>query len=127
MLAHAALIQTNISPLWAAVIRLSAGVLALLVRICPARQPVGRWLRAGRSGPLWTRLLFAVGAGTYFGIWLQQVALKLTLAGIARTLSTTSPLFVLPFAALGGEKVSARAVLGAAIALVGVRLFFRPG
>jgi drug/metabolite transporter (DMT)-like permease len=52
------------------------------------------------------------------------VALRFTSAGIAQTLFSTSPLFVLPLAAWSGEWVSARAVLGAVVALVGVALLF---
>ena len=60
--------------------------------------------------------------GTYLGIWLQQTALKYTATGIAQALLATSPLFVLPMAAVLGEKISRRAVLGVAIALGGVWL-----
>lgn len=59
---------------------------------------------------------------TYLGIWLQQTALKYTATGIAQALLATSPLFVLPIAAMLGEKITQRAVLGVAIALGGVWL-----
>ena len=63
---------------------------------------------------------------TYLGIWLQQIALKYTAAGIAQALLATSPLFVLPMAALLGDRISWRAAFGALIALLGVwvLLFF---
>ncbi len=48
------------------------------------------------------------------------IAVGLAPAGIAQTLLSTSPVFVLPMAALNGEKLSWRAVLGAVIALAGV-------
>ena len=127
VLSHAALTQTTVSPLWGAFLRLSAGVVVLVVWMALARQPAGRWLRAGQTGRLWRRLLFAVFAGTYLGVWLQQVALKLTAAGIAQTLLATSPLFVLPLAAWTGERVSARAVAGAVVALVGIGMLFGLG
>ena len=57
---------------------------------------------------------------TYLGIWLQQIALKYTAAGIAQSLLATSPLFVLPMAAALGDRISLRAALGAAVALGGV-------
>ncbi|MEM8501702.1 MAG: EamA family transporter [Cyanobacteria bacterium P01_D01_bin.1] len=59
---------------------------------------------------------------TYLGIWLQQTALKYTATGIAQALLATSPLFVLPIAAMLGEKITQRAVLGVAITLGGVWL-----
>jgi drug/metabolite transporter (DMT)-like permease len=77
-----------------------------------------------QSRQLWGQLLFAILVGTYLAIWLQQVALKLTSAAIAQTLMSTSPLFVLPFAAWTGERVTVRAVAGAAVALVGIGLLF---
>lgn len=74
------------------------------------------------------RMLFAVAIAaffaTYLGIWLQQIALKYTAAGIAQSLLATSPLFVLPVAALLGDRISWRATIGAAIALSGVWLLF---
>ena len=71
-------------------------------------------------------MLIAVFIGTYIGIWLQQVSLKHSAAGIAQTLFATSPLFVLPLAACLGERVSLRAIWGAMIAIGGVALLFMP-
>jgi len=124
VLSRAAFVQADLSPLWAAFLRLAAGVLVLLVWIPLAKRPVGRWLRMEQSRQLWGQLLFAILVGTYLAIWLQQVALKLTSAAIAQTLMSTSPLFVLPFAAWTGERVTVRAVAGAAVALVGIGLLF---
>lgn len=127
VLSHAALVQTSISPLLGASLRMAAGVLMLVVWMALARQPVGRWLKAGRSNQLWGRLLFAVLTGTYLAVWLQQVALKHTSAGVAQTLLATSPLFVLPFAAWKGERITARAVVGVVVALSGIGLLFGLG
>jgi drug/metabolite transporter (DMT)-like permease len=66
--------------------------------------------------------IIAAFLGTYLGIFLQQTSLKYAPAGIAQALSSTSPLFVLPLAMFAGEKVSLRAVLGAAASLVGIGL-----
>ena len=77
------------------------------------------------------RLLLAIGIaaffGTYLGIWLQQISLKYTAAGIAQALLATSPLFVLPMAAALGERLSWRSVLGALVALSGVWLLLFSG
>lgn len=75
----------------------------------------GTYLRGGRE-----RILPAHS----LGIWLQQVALKYTPAGVAQTLGATSPLFVLPVVAARGEAISIRAVLGVAIAIGGIALIF---
>jgi drug/metabolite transporter (DMT)-like permease len=55
---------------------------------------------------------------------LQQISLKFTEAGIAKSLGATSPLFVLPLAIWMGEVVSLRAILGVLVALAGVGLLF---
>ncbi|KKJ01512.1 DMT family transporter [Prochlorothrix hollandica] len=57
---------------------------------------------------------------TYLALWLQQTAFKYAETGIAQTLSSTSPLFVLPVAIAVGERVTVRALVGAAVAIAGV-------
>ncbi len=124
VLSRAAYVRTSASPQWGAFLQLAAGTLTLLIWIPLARQPLGRWRQEGQMGPLWGWLLLAVFLGTYLTIWLQQVSLALTSAGIALALYSTSPLFVLPLVSWTGEKVSLRAVLGAVVALAGVGLLF---
>lgn len=69
-------------------------------------------------------IVIAAFAGTYLGIWLQQTAIKFTAAGIASTLTNTSPIFVLPIALLLGEKVSMRAIAGVLVAISGIAVLF---
>ena len=74
-----------------------------------------------------TRCMFIVALllGTVLGIWLMQISAKhADKAGVAATLLSTSPLFVLPIVALLGERISRRAVLGAMVTIVGVALLF---
>ncbi|EDX85167.1 Integral membrane protein DUF6 [Synechococcus sp. PCC 7335] len=140
VLSRAALAETTVSPLWSSLIRLAAGLIFMagLVAIRPQylearstvlRQPAKATRERWRS--VWValkspRLLGGVAIAsffaTYLGIWLQQIALKYTAAGIAQALLATSPLFVLPVAALLGEKISGRAILGVGVALCGVWL-----
>ena len=124
VLAHAALVRTEISPLWSAMLRMVAGTVVLALWLALLRQPLGRWLGGKPRGRLWGRLLFAVLVGTFLALWLQQVSLKLIPAGVAMTLLSTGPLFVLPLAALTGERISLRAVLGVLVALAGIGLLF---
>jgi drug/metabolite transporter (DMT)-like permease len=147
VLSRAALADTAVDPLWSSLLRLSAGLafMAVLAVLQPKRlgeyQPFEpkalteelteawpshwqiRWqnsLAALKQPPLLGGVALAAFLGTYLGIWLQQVALKYTAAGIAQALLATSPLFVLPMAAALGDRVSLRATLGAAVALGGV-------
>ncbi|MFB2977554.1 DMT family transporter [Microseira sp. BLCC-F43] len=148
ILSRAALTQSNIIPMWSTLLRLSAGVLVLLLwLLVKARgaeeqtgrgeinnlstkftpQGIGGW--GGSSVNISPKLLGIIAItsffSTYLGIFLQQISLKFTAAGIAQTLGATSPLFVLPFAIWMGDKVSLRAFLGVLIALAGVWLLFR--
>jgi drug/metabolite transporter (DMT)-like permease len=120
VMARAAYAHTSISPLWAALLRLSAGVFSLLPWI-RWRQPSSQRLPSPR---IMTTVFFAAFCGTYLGIWLQQTAIKLTAVGIASTLLQTSPLFILPIAFFLGEKISWRAIAGVIIAIAGVGVLF---
>ncbi|BAY98573.1 hypothetical protein NIES37_25240 [Tolypothrix tenuis PCC 7101] len=122
---RAAFANASISPLWAAVLRLSAGVLTILVWAWFSRRrqmafPYPYW----QSRRIILASFFAAFCGTYLGIWLQQTAIKLTSVGIASTLLQTSPLFVIPIAITLGEKVSLRAIAGVGIAIAGIGLLF---
>ncbi len=110
----------GISALEVSAVRLVLGSLALAVQVGAA----GAWRELGRLAAPVTGRDVVVGTfiGTYLGIWLSVFALQHTYAGIAATLQSTSPLFVLPLAALTGERISLRAVLGACIAVAGVGL-----
>lgn len=123
VLSHRVLATTSISPLWAALLRLSAGVLVLLPWTWLRRRHHSG-LKTLRSRKVIGGIFFAAFAGTYLAIWLQQTALKFTAAGISLTLTNTSPLFVLPIVACMGERVSLRGILGVLIALTGIGLLF---
>lgn len=123
VLSRAALAQSEISPLWSTLVRLTAGMLVLVVWLSWQQQSV-RELKLLRSPRILRIVVITAFFSTYLAIWLQQIALKFTAAGIAQSLSATSPLFVLPLAIGLGERVSPRAILGALVALSGVWLLF---
>lgn len=122
VLSRTALAGTSVSPLWAALLRLAASVVVLLLWGLIQRQ--GQWLKGLNSKQVLGALILAAFGSTYLGIWLQQVGLKYAAAGIAQTLISTSPLFILPIAAWMGEIVSVRAILGVLIAVSGIALLF---
>jgi len=119
VLSRAALADTSVDPLWSTLLRLGAGM-AIMVILLRWRGPIGPQLRPLGSVRVWAGLLLAAFLGTYLALTLQQTALKYAETGIAQALTSTSPLFVLPLAALAGEPISARAVVGVVIALVGI-------
>ena len=121
VLSRAALADTAVDPLWSSLLRLSAGLVCigglLLWRVKPQSRPV-------ISGRLLGGVAIAAFFGTYLAIWLQQIALKYSPAGIAQSLLATSPIMVLPMALVIGERVTLRAICGALLALVGIWLLF---
>ncbi len=63
--------------------------------------------------------------GPFLGVSATLIALKLTSAGIVSTLSSTSPILVIPFSIIiFKEEVCFMEVLGAFLSVVGVSLFF---
>ncbi|MEL6937487.1 MAG: DMT family transporter, partial [Cyanobacteria bacterium J06607_17] len=123
VLSRAALADTVVDPLWSSLLRLSAGLICigglLLWRV--KSQPLDY---PAISGRLLGGVAIAAFFGTYLAIWLQQIALKYSPAGVAQSLLATSPIMVLPMALVIGERITLRAVCGAIIALVGVWLLF---
>lgn len=119
------LTTSDISPLWAALLRLCGGVLVLL----PwgwQRQHHRRFEFKSLNAKTVVAICIAAFAGTYLGIWLQQIAVKFAVVGIALTLSNTSPLFVIPIAVCLGERISFRAILGVFVALSGIFVLLLP-
>ena len=123
VLSRAALAYTNINPLWSSLMRVLAGTIFIFPLVL-ARRENPYMLKILQSKHLCSLIVLAAFASTYLGIWLQQIAFKFSAAGIAQTLLSTSPLFVLPIAIAMGERVSLRAFIGAAIALTGIALLF---
>ncbi len=69
----------------------------------------------------------ATGAffGTFLGISLSLLAIKLTQTGVAATIMSIVPILIIPPAAIFlREKITPRAVMGAVLAVVGVSFLF---
>jgi len=78
--------------------------------------------------PLIATLIVATVLGTYLGIWLQVAGLRYAPStGVAATLSSTSPIFILPLAAIFmGDQMRVRTTLAALVAVFGVALLLLP-
>lgn len=127
VISHYALVAGDLPPLLGALIRLSMGVLVVMIIILwierKPYQTMGAHLKSlGKSGFGW--LLAAIFVGTFLALWLQQIALKYANPAIAQSLIATSPLFMLVIYAIKGEPISKRALLGTVAAVVGISLFF---
>jgi len=65
--------------------------------------------------------------GPFLGVWLSLVASDRVKLGVAQTLISLTPVFILPLVVwVYKERVSLRAVLGACIAVAGTALLFLP-
>lgn len=87
----------------------------------PERPP--RHSARRRAGLIFTALGAVVGP--YLGVWMSLVASDRAPLGIAQTLCSLAPVFILPFVVLiHKEHISPRAAIGAAIAVAGSALLF---
>ncbi|MFH1419269.1 MAG: DMT family transporter [Planctomycetota bacterium] len=93
------------------------------------RQATGippRTVGSVRAGLVFTA--FGAVVGPYLGVWMSLVAADNAPLGVAQTLCSLTPVFLLPFAVvIYKERISSRAVVGAVIAVAGTALlFFKP-
>lgn len=83
---------------------------------------------AGWRGKLFTpglpsRLILATACGTYLGIWLSLIACRHAPIAVATTLTSLTPIFILPLGRVFlGHRMSPRGILGAILAVAGVGL-----
>jgi len=127
VISHYALVAGDLSPLLGALIRLSMGVVFVMVMIGwiekrPYQSMKENLLQLGKDGFMW--LLAAIFVGTFLALWLQQVALKYANPAVAQSLIATSPLFMLIIYAAKGEPISKRGIVGTIVAVAGISLFF---
>jgi drug/metabolite transporter (DMT)-like permease len=111
--------QIAIDPLVGTFLRMTAGAGALLLWAGPAGRLRGLFQGLDQPG---ARTLVLVGTvcGPTLGVWLSLVAFAHTDTAVAQTLLSLTPVLILPLAKWKfGERVTARAWLGAAVAVAG--------
>jgi drug/metabolite transporter (DMT)-like permease len=107
------------------VIRMLAAVILMWVltaAVGQARYTIQRFIRAGKA-----RFYVLGGAivGPFMGVWLSLVAVQHTEVGIASTLMSLAPIFLLPVGRiLFKEQIGWKAVGGTVVALLGVAILF---
>ena len=122
----------HLSPQAATLIRMVFGGLGfapiLFLNIRRERRRRARGICPERVGSRRAGLVFAFLAAFFAGylaVWLSLVAADRLPLGIAQTLCSLSPVFVLPLAVLiDKERVSPRATIGAFVAVAGTALLF---
>jgi len=96
-----------------------------VIEISPELENLERAGHSKRSIWPFALLMIFTGSvcGPVLGVWLSLVALDNAPAGVAATLMTMTPVFILPFAMWWEkEHVSWRAAIGAAVAVAGVAI-----
>ena len=115
---------TMLNPLSASLIRMTLGALFVwMAALIGGRLQELREALNSKEGLKYT----AAGAfiGPFMGVTLSMVAVTYTQAGIAQTLMSLMPIFIIPVVwILYGQKTSWRGVLGAAVAVIGVAILF---
>lgn len=112
--------SADLSAMELSIVRLAAGVVGIMVQLVILRKIAAVATPFRHSHPAIT-LLIATFLGTYCGVWLMNYGLQNLPVGVASTLNSTSPIFILPLSALVlGEKVSPRAIFGAIVAVAGI-------
>jgi len=116
---------------------------ATLIRMCFAGAGMGpilsiyvlrEWRRRRAGRPVdrtgsrsvgWMCTVAGAICGPFLGVWLSLVAANNAPLGIAQTLCSMVPIFIVPAVVIiHKEKVSARAVFGAIVAVAGASLLF---
>jgi drug/metabolite transporter (DMT)-like permease len=103
-------------------------MLVAMVMIWAAALVLGQLrgtLAAGRNPAALRSIGAGAVVGPFIGVWLSLVAVQLTYVGIASTLTSLAPIFVLPISKfVFKESVNRWAVLGTLVAVVGVAVIF---
>lgn len=86
---------------------------------------LGTLSRAWKDGKATAAGMGAILLGPFFGVSLSLMAVNMTNAGVAQTLMSLTPVFILwPSRLIFGTKVTMQEVIGAVIAVAGASLFF---
>jgi drug/metabolite transporter (DMT)-like permease len=105
------------------------GVLPILALVRYRQRQIPKQLRPKRTPRMILSGLALTLAGSivgpYLGVWMNLTAINLTELGKAQTLCSLMPIFILPLAVwVEGEKLTARAIAGAFVAVGGAGILF---
>ncbi|MBN1542535.1 DMT family transporter [candidate division KSB1 bacterium] len=116
--------RSDIDALSATILRMAPAAV-LLVLITLRQGKIGVLGQMFRRRKLSLALVVGSIIGPFLGVWLSIVAVKHTQAGIASTLLSTVPIMVIPpMILIYGIRPSPRALIGTAVAMLGIALIF---
>ena len=114
-LARDVLVNSSLTPLQTAAVRLCGGLLGLLPLYRPGAASLRSW-----TGPGAARVVFATLLGTNAGILLQQMVFHQMAVGPGVTLMSTAPVMALMISRFEGDPIQRRGVAAAVLAVAGV-------
>ncbi len=113
-----------LDPLSATLIRMIIGAIFIWICITVAGR-LPRTIKSLRDRQALKLTSAGAFVGPFLGVWLSMIAVMYTETGIAMTLMSLMPVFIIPTVYfIYKEKTSIRGMVGALIAVVGVALIF---
>ena len=117
-------LRSGLDPLSATVVRVSAAAIAIWL-LAAAERVVPETLDALRDRRASAFMVGGAICGPFLGVTLSLVAIRHIETGVASSITAIYPIFAMLVAArFHGEKLTARALLGAAAAVAGVVVLF---
>ena len=114
----------DIDPLSAVLIRTIVATAAAWLIAVFTRQ-IRPTINAMKQPKSATMVLAGSLVGPFIGVWFSTIAIKLTQVGIAATLQSLNPIFLLPFSSwLFGEKITIKTAIGTFVTIAGVVIIF---
>lgn len=114
----------DMMPFTATMMRACAGLVGLFLILC-LKGEVRRLPAALKDGKGMLCTVIASVTGPFVGVSLSLMALLYTSAGVAQTLMSLTPIFILwPSHVFFHQKITVREIIGAVICVCGVALFF---
>jgi drug/metabolite transporter (DMT)-like permease len=114
----------DIDPLSAVLIRTIVATAAAWLIAVFTRQ-IRPTIQAMKQPKSATMVLAGSLVGPFIGVWFSTIAIKLTQVGIAATLQSLNPIFLLPFSGwLFGEKITLKTAIGTFVTIAGVVIIF---
>ncbi|MEO1290829.1 MAG: DMT family transporter [Chloroflexota bacterium] len=109
----------------ALLIRLIAATITIWVLTIAQRQVRSSFVKLRANPRAVAMLIVAALVGPIVGVWLSLVAIQNAPIGIATTLSSLTPIFLIPVSYfVFGDKVTSQAMFGTIVAVAGTTLLF---
>ncbi len=116
--------EVPLDPLSATLIRMIVGAVFIWICIMVAGK-LPKTIKSLRDKQALKLTSAGAFVGPFLGVWLSMVAITFTQAGIAMTLMSLMPVFVIPTVfLLYREKTSKRGMMGAFVSVIGVAIIF---